>query len=173
MIKSTQNGASILTPHYDLIDQSSLDAQLTKDATLWKLEAISRTGQGRRIMAAVGGVEHTLYGISGSQMDLGLLSEYQYDNRNTINAPPTSADNDVFVGARLTLNDAQNTTLLAGAIVDRKTKSSTFSLDAERRLNDNLKLTLEARLFANIKTKDALAGIKSDDVLIVRLRSYF
>lgn len=173
LIKTSKNGTTVLTPHYDLIDQSSLDMQHTTDATLWKLEAISRRGHGERFFAAVGGFEHTLYGIADSQADLGLLAEYQYDGRDAATAPVTSADDDVFIGARLTLNDEQDTSLLAGALVDRATQSTVMSLEAERRLTDQLKLAIEARVLTNIDARDILSSIEDDDVLIVRLSSYF
>jgi len=36
-------GNSVLIPHYELIDQTSADVQLTTDAWLWKLEMIHRS----------------------------------------------------------------------------------------------------------------------------------
>ena len=173
LIKTSKNGGAVLVPHYDLIDQTSLDVQLTENATLWKLEAISRDGQGERFFAAVGGFEHTLYAVADSQADLGLLAEYQYDGRDAATAPATSADDDVFVGARLTLNDEQDTSLLAGALVDRATQSTVLSIEAERRLSDQLKLTIEGRVLTNIDRRDVLAGIQNDDVLILRMSTYF
>jgi len=173
MISVTVNGVSMRRPHYDLIDQTSLEAQLTKDATLWKFEAISRTGQGKRFAAAVGGVEHTLYRTFDTQADLGLLAEYQYDGRNLANAPATSSDNDVFIGTRLTLNDENDSSMLAGALVDVATQTTFISLEAERRLSDRFKASLEARLFTNIDAGDPLAELQKDDHMIVRLSSYF
>jgi len=173
LIQTVKNGATVLVPHYDLIDQTGMDAQLTKDATLWKVEAITRSGHGKRFYAAVAGFEHTLYAIGDSHADLGLLAEYQYDGRSVSTAPSTSANDDVFVGARLTLNDEQDTSLLAGAVVDRSTRSTALSLEAERRLSDRFKLALEGRVLTNIDDRDALYAIRNDDVLIVRLSTYF
>lgn len=173
LISTTVNGTTVLVPHYDLIDQTSLDAQLTKDATLWKLEAISRSGHGRRFYAVVAGFEHTLYGVAGTRADLGLLAEYQYDGRQAATAPATAADDDVFVGARLTLNDEQDTSLLAGAVVDRSTGSTLLSIEAERRLSDRFRVSLEGRFLINIDSRDPLAAIQNDDALTVRLSAYF
>ncbi len=173
LIPTPRNGVTFLVPRYDLISQLGLDTQLTRDATLWKLEAISRTGHGSRFYAAVAGVEHTLYGIAGTRADLGLLTEYQYDGRNPATAPVANEDRDIFVGARLTLNDEQDTAMLAGAVVDRTTRSTILSFEAERRLNDGAKLTVEVRIFTHIDARDTLAGIKNDDVLIARLSTYF
>ena len=90
------DGQSLL-PVYDQIDQVGLDLQYTKDAWLWKLEAIARDGLSHSFAAAVGGFEYTLYQVSETSADVGLLLEYQYDGRNEFE-PVSIADNDVFVG---------------------------------------------------------------------------
>ncbi len=65
-------GLAGLTPFYDQINQSALDLQYTSGNWLWKLEAISRSGQGPQFWAAVGGFEWTLFGILGTSADFGL-----------------------------------------------------------------------------------------------------
>jgi len=65
------------------------------------------------------------------------------------------------------------TALLAGALVDRSTRPTILLLEAERRLKNRAKLTPEAHVFTHINARDALAGIKNDDVLIARLSAYF
>jgi hypothetical protein len=173
LLSVTNNGVSMRRPHYDQIDQTSLEAQLTKDATLWKFEAISRSGQGNRFAAVVGGVEHTLYGTFETQADLGLLVEYQYDGRDMANAPSTASDNDVFIGARLTLNDENDSSLLAGALIDAATQTTLISVEAERRLSDHFKMSFEAKVFTNVDAGDPLVELRADDHMIIRVSSYF
>jgi len=165
-------GQPILTPHYDLIDQTGLDLQLTTGAWLWKLEAIMRSGQGDRFFATVGGFEYTFYQVGGGNADVGVLAEYLYDGRD-VTAPATLADDDVFLGARLSLNDPQDSTLLAGAIVDRASRAAIALVEAERRLGDNWKLELEGRLFFAVPAGDVLFGIRDDDHITLRLTRYF
>jgi len=55
-------------------------------------------------------------------------------------------DDDVFVGARLALNDAQSSELLVGAAVDRNSRAYQLSVEAERRLGDRWKLELLTRI---------------------------
>jgi hypothetical protein len=165
-------GRPVLVPHYDQIDQTGLDVQLTTGAWLWKLEAMTRGGHGDRFMAAVGGFEHTFFQIGGGNADLGLLAEYLYDGRDAA-APATSADDDVFLGARLTLNDPQDSMLLAGAVVDRSTRATSLSVEAERRLGDSWKLELEGRLFFGVPPEDVLFGIRDDDHVTLRLTRFF
>ena len=168
------DGRVVLIPRYDQIDQTSLDAQLTKDAWLWKLEAITRSGQGDRFFATVAGFEYTLFGIFDSNADLGLLAEYLYDGRDEDDAPGVITDDDIFLGARATLNDEQDTTFLIGGIIDREEQSTLFSIEAERRLGEFWKLELEGRLFLNIDDEDLiLNGIRDDDVVTLRLTRFF
>ena len=131
-----EGGSAVWVPHYDRIDQTSLDIQATIDEWLWKLEAMSRSGQGDRFGAFVAGVEYTYFGISESGADLGLLAEYQYDGRDS-DAPSVSSDNDIFLGARYTLNDAEDTDILGGVVYDHENHTSFFQVEADTRLNDN------------------------------------
>ncbi|MBL4774707.1 MAG: hypothetical protein JKY87_01430 [Mariprofundus sp.] len=93
-------GTIIAVPHYNQIGQTGFEFQLTTNNTLWKAEAFSRSGHGKRFYAAVAGFEHTLYGVFDSSMDIGLLMGYLSDNRDPSLAPSSSADNDLFAGLR-------------------------------------------------------------------------
>ena len=110
-----EDGTAFL-PHYDQLDQFGVDLQYTRDAWLWKLEAIARDGYSHSYAAAVGGFEYTFYQVGESAADIGLLLEYQYDGRNELE-PITLNDNDLFVGTRLALNDTQDTSVLRGRCV--------------------------------------------------------
>ena len=137
-------GRTVLIPVYKTIDQTGLDVQATKGDWLWKLEVISRSGQGDRYTAATGGFEYTLYGIMESSADIGLIAEYLYDDRG--HAATTPFADDLFLGARLAMNDEASSELLAGTIVDLENQSRVFSIEASRRLGDDWKLSLEGRL---------------------------
>jgi hypothetical protein len=169
LIPTIKSGNLLLVPHYDQIDQTGLDLQLTTKATLWKLEAIMRGGHGDRFAAVVGGLEHTFFGVLKTRADLGLLAEYLYDGRNPDTAPPTSAEDDFFVGTRLTLNDEQDTAFLAGAVIDRTSQATLLFVEAERRLGERWKLELEGRFFINVPDDDPIAAIRDDDFVKLRL----
>ncbi len=162
----------ILRPVYDQIDQSSVDIQLTQDATLWKVEALTRGGQGRRFGAVVAGLEHTLYQIFGSSADLGLLAEYLYDGRDEARAPPIFQDNDIFAAARLALNDVQDTSVLAGAIVDAEDGSTFVTAEAERRIGNDWKIEFEARFFVGFSSSQFETALAEDDFVTLRLTRF-
>ena len=166
------DGVSAFRPHYDLIDQTGLDAQLTSGPWLWKLEAMGRAGQGKRFGAGVAGFEYTFYQIADSAADIGLLAEYLYDGRDQ-NAPATLGNNDIFVGARLALNNEQDTSVLAGAIVDNENQETFVSFEAEHRLSDYWKGEVEARWSARVPNDGFFSGARNDDFLMVRLARFF
>ena len=158
---------------YDLIHQTSLDAQYTTGPWLLKLEALTRDGHdGDRFFAAVGGFEYTLFGIFESAADLGLLAEYLHDGRDD-ETPATPFEDDLFLGARLALNDVEDTELLAGVILDADQEERIFSVEFERRLSDNLNLEIEGQLFDNINENGLLSGFEKDSFLEIRLSWFF
>jgi len=170
-----------LIPHYDLIHQTSIDIQGAVGNWLWKLEAITRSGQGKkRFFAAVAGFEYTHYGVLGSNADLGLLMEYLYDDRD-FTAPPTPFNNDLFFGFRLNLNDTPDTQLIVSNTIDFETQASIFSLNASRRLGDKWRIEAETTLFLNVtsndltkgQSKDILTGMRKDDYFQIRLVRFF
>lgn len=174
--------------YYEIIDQAGLDVQYTHEGWLLKFEGISRSGQGNHFVAAAGGFEYTFYSVFGSDCDLGVLSEYLYDSRdNQVRFTPPAAfpppprtydpinfaDNDLFGGLRLTLNDAQSTELLAGAIVDLHTHANSWFVEASRRLGENFKLSLEARIFSTGPDTEPLRVFRKDDFVQLELAWYF
>jgi hypothetical protein len=167
----------VLIPEYELINQTAADIQYTTGAWLWKLEALFRQGQKNRLgreqnyAAFAGGFEYTLYGILESNADLGLIAEYLRDTR--LDKATTAFQNDLFVAARLALNDAQDTNLLAGVVQDLSYGTRLFSVEANRRIGDSLKLTLEVRLFTDVDRGDILDGLRDDDMIQLELGYYF
>jgi len=164
-------GRTVLIPIYDTIDQTALDLQATKDDWLWKLELISRSGFGKRYTAATVGFEYTLYNLIDSGSDLGLIAEYLYDSRDTF--ATTAFENDVFLGARLAMNDEASSELLAGFILDADDSSRIMSIEASRRLGDDWKINLEARFFSNISQQNFLSSFRKDDFVQLELAWYF
>jgi hypothetical protein len=161
-----------LQPYYDQIEQAGVDLQYTRDAWLWKLEAIARNGYAETFAAAVAGFEYSFYQVAASNADLGVLLEYQYDARGA-QEPATIADNDVFVACRLALNDMQDTAVLAGLGYDLDTGETFFNVEAERRIGQSYVLELRARVFAGASPQDITYALASDDYLQLQLSRFF
>ncbi len=161
----------LLAPYYYQLQQAGLELQYTGEAWLWKLEAVHRHTSLEDYWAATGGFEYTFVGINDSALDLGVIGEYLYDSRGTDGLAPFQ--NDLFVGARLTLNDAQSSELLAGAVVDLDHSSKTFRVEASRRIGQSYKLSVEAQLFADVDVNDPLSAFEEDSFVQVELARYF
>ena len=166
------SGGDSLIPFYQVTNQLGVDVQYTREAWLWKLEAIGREGQGDTFGAAVGGFEYTFYQIGKSAADIGVLVEYLYDGRDET-APVTAFDDDVFVGSRLALNDLQDTQVLAGAIVDVDDQSVAAFIEAERRIGSHYKVELEARWFLDTEAQNPLDALDRDSLLSLRISRHF
>ncbi len=165
-------GRDKLIPIYTQMRQWGLDLQYTGAAWLWKLESLVATGGNSSFFAAVAGFEYTRYQLMNSNADFGFLMEYLYDDRN-LHDPPTTFDDDVFVGSRLTLNDTQDTNILAGLIFDRRNSERFYNLEAERRIGESITAGLRLRMFSGAEESSAQYSFESDDYLQIRVTRYF
>ena len=161
-----------LLPVYEQMTQFGMDLQYTHEEWLWKLEAIGRDASSDSFLAAVGGLEYSFYGVRDSAADIGIILEYQYDGRAE-GAPPTIADNDIFVGARFALNDASDTSVLAGFAADLDSRATFFNVEAERRFGDKLSVEMRLRTFMNAEPDDPLFALEHDNYLQLRLNWYY
>ena len=162
-----------LAPHYEQILQFGLDAQLTVESWLLKLEVIHRSGAsnlaGKKetYAAFVGGGEYTFGGIFESDADLGLLAEWLFDGRR--HRANNQYQNDLFLGARLSLNDVQGAAFTLGTLIDLDYGTRTLSLEFERRLTDSVSVEAEAAFLLHVgkgdiaiypTRRDSFAGAK-------------
>nr|VFK51045.1 MAG: hypothetical protein BECKTUN1418D_GA0071000_100442 [Candidatus Kentron sp. TUN] len=168
-----------LIPRYDLINQVGADIQYTSDNWLGKFEGIVREGHGKIFGALVSGIEYTFYQPFREwnqeelkDADLGVLVEYLHDDRDD-SAPSTIFDNDIFLGTRLSFNDTQNTQLLAGVMSDLSRGEYSFNLEAERRINNNVKAELQVRVFGGANSEDPLFSIEKDDYVQLSVFYHF
>ena len=165
-------GGFVLAPHYDVVHRISLDLQATRDAALWKLEALHESGQGGdSYLAWVAGVEYTWFGVTESSFDLGLLVEHLYDGRGE--GAPHPLENDAFAGLRLAFNDEASTDLLAGVIADAEGDATNFVLEASRRIGDGWKVELEARAWTGVDPLDPMFSVQRDDYVQITLSRFF
>jgi len=161
----------VLTPFYDIINQTGLDVQATLDEWLWKAELIHRSGQGETFNAFTGGFEYTFVGVMDSVADFGVIAEYLYDDRGT--DATTGFDNDVFIGGRLAMNDVASSEVLFGVVADVNKSTRFYNVEASRRFGDSWVLSVEARFFSSGSSSDPLNSIRHDDVVQIELARHF
>ena len=163
--------SGVLKQHYPLIKQVGLDLQYTGEEWLWKLETINREAKKENYTAAVGGFEYSFPAITESGSDLGLLAEYHHDSRGEV--LQAQFQNDLFLAARMSLNDAEGTEFLAGTFFDLDHQTKIFRMEASRRIGKGLKLNIEAQTFMDVDKKDALSKVKKDGFIQIELQKYF
>ena len=166
-----------LIPYYEQIRQFGLDAQLTTDPWLYKMEAIRRGGA-RNLLgreedynAFNVGVERTLYAPFGSAADLTLLAEWHYDGRGR-RATSVWA-NDLFVMGVLAFNDVQSTELVAGILGDLRHDSRALNMELKRRLSDSWSMRLEGIVNLSSDRKDLTYDGRRDSFIGAELRFGF
>ncbi|PCI27073.1 MAG: hypothetical protein COB67_09475 [SAR324 cluster bacterium] len=167
------DGNAVLRPEYKLMNQTGVDIQVTLDNTLLKHESIYRNyndaGEAD-FFSQTSGFEYTFYGVV-AQSDVGLLMEYLSHNKGEDSGD--SFEDDLFIAARITLNDVDSTEILAGVFKDRDTSTTVSRLEASRRVGDSLKVSFETLQFNSIDDADALTAFKKDSYYQLGLSGYF
>ncbi len=157
---------------YPVINQTGLEVQITHDAFLWKLESIYRNADAQDFLALAAGVEYTFSNIDGNGLDIGILGEYLYDERDELAL--NALQNDVFFGSRIAFNDTQDTSFLIGGIADLKSSSKIFSLEASRRFGSTWTAEVEARIFNSIDQNELILGnFQDDSFLRISISKFF
>ena len=157
---------------YPVIHQAGLDLQITHNAFLWKLESIYRYAEAQEFVALTAGLEYTFSNIDGNGLDIGLLGEYLYDERDELAL--NALQNDIFFGSRIAFNDTQDTSILIGGISDLESSSTIFSLEASRRFGSTWTAEIEARIFNDIDQNEfILSNFREDSFLRISISKYF
>ena len=164
-----------LAPYYPQIRQFGLDAQLTADAWLFKLEAIRRTGAPSRpnpryplgqeegYIAFALGTEYTVYSVLDSTSDLSLLGEWNRDDRGRQSS--SQFQSDLFLAARLAFNDVNGTELVAGLVADTDYSTRTMTVEWRRRLSGQWSVRLEAVVFLDAGEADPVYATRRDSFI--------
>ena len=166
------DSAGNIDAFYPVINQTGLDLQVTHNAFLWKLESVYRSSKAQDFFALVAGLEFTFSNIDGNGLDIGLLGEYLYDERDELAL--NALQNDVFFGSRIAFNETQDTSILIGGISDLESSSKIFSIEASRRFGSTWTAEIEARIFSNIDTNEfILSNFQEDSFLRFSISKYF
>jgi hypothetical protein len=158
-------------PFYQQIDQVGLDLQATIGSWLFKVEALNQQNDTEDFSATQFGFEYTLYGVFGSLADLGLLTEYGWDERGE--DALSVSQNDIYVGGRLTLNDSRDSDLLFGVGHDLDYDSQSLLLEASTRLSDNWSIEVQGIVIDADDASDVARFFDRDDRIQLTVERYF
>jgi hypothetical protein len=100
------------------------------------------------------------------------MLEVLWDGRDS-KAPTTIFDNDICVGARLALNDIDDTVLQLDDTIDWRSGGQLLRLKGERRIGSDWKLAAEINLFVGVRDDPLLWTYREDDHAMIRLRRFF
>ena len=186
LLEAVVSGGQVaLLPYYPVIDQTGVDAQALLGDWALKLEGFARSGFDNRYHAVNLGLEKTFFAVGGSLMDVGLVLEYMYDERQQ-EAFNTLFENDWVVGGRFQFNNYADTTLLVGYIRDARSSEYLFSVEGSHRLSDVWQLNMEMRGFGGSPRINAqttveqllspdykASWLRSEDYVQLELRRFF
>jgi hypothetical protein len=164
-------GRPVLIPRYEVIHQTSIDLQGAVGDWLWKFETLRRKGQGETFVAATGGFEYTFYGIFEGSSDLGVLTEIMWDERGQSASSPFNRD--LFLGLRWAANDVDGSEVLTGVVSDWSHGSRFFNLEASRRIGNDWKFGVQARLWSHVDEEDPFIGFNRDDYVELKISRFF
>lgn len=160
----------LLIPYYSHIDQLGVEAEYINEGWALKFEGIAVDSIIKNYQSTVTGVEYTFSGLFGSDLDMTFITEYLWDSRD--DSSPGFMERDLGMGARFTLNDESDTTLLAGLLWDTETHEKLASIEGERRLFSDFKIKLLARVMMergepelDDTTAEILAALASSPLL--------
>ena len=164
----SQKKLSGLTPYYETIDQTGLEALYLIGSLALKLEAITRSGQEDRFSALTAGFEYTQIGILDSRLDLGWLFEINHDDR--IYSSP------FILGTRLTFNDNFDTQLLFGVSYNDSSSEISSVIEASRRIGACCMISLESIYFGDMDEENGQLKLfepfKEDDFFRIEFTYY-
>lgn len=172
-----------LVPYYPQITQAAVEMQYTHEFWLWKLEALTRSGEeGGRYAASAFGFEYTIEGWLDTAADLGLVAEYNWDERGA--EAPTYLNDDVALGTRLALNNEADTDFLLGMVYDPATSERLWLIEGHHRIGEDWKVNVESFLVSSSHPPsplewltqddtDRLAPVSRDDYIQIELVRYF
>ena len=165
-----QSKQVVLTPYYQQMSQIGLEAQITYDNFLGKLELTRRQSQyDGTTIAAVAGLEYTQVGVFDSSVDLGFLLEYLYDEREY----STPFANDAFVALRLSMNNIAQSNYLLGVYLDKETLNSAWRFEMNTRIQDGMTVNVEVQAFSDQKKYELFYDFRDDDYVKVETQWYF
>jgi len=155
---------------YELINQVGIDIQAYTGSMLWKFEGAYRESNRKAIRSFVVGGEYTFSNLFRSGADLGFIVEYNYDDRGI--ELLTALDDDMFYGLRFALNDRQSTDFLGGYIVDNDNGTQRYFLEANRRLGNSWKLSINASGYNNVAQTEFIYLLRADGFIGISLYKY-
>ncbi|MBX2879680.1 MAG: hypothetical protein KTR32_07105 [Granulosicoccus sp.] len=170
LLISNDNGAT-LQPFYIQMEQIGIDLQATLESWLLKAELVHQSGDLiEDHVESVVGFEYSFYGVAESAVDIGIVAEHLWDQRD--DSPPL-LQNDLLLGLRFALNDEQSSEALIGILGDLDGGGQQLSLEASRRIGNSLKISADAAVWMGTEEADPLHALRNEDYVQIEIAYFF
>lgn len=163
-----QSNSSI---YYSRLAQFGIDASYLVGDWTFKFEGVNRDIGNDTYMAGMIGAERTYSGIFHKPWDITYYIEYNNDSRGQNSQ--AVLQNDLFLGARLALNDEASTEFKLGGFFDLASADRSMRLEINRRLSDKWKARFIGQSFYVRDTQDVLYMYHDDSYAQIDLIRYF
>jgi hypothetical protein len=161
-----------LVPFYEQINQTGLELQYIYQEWIWKLEGLYRSGERNgNFFAAQFGFEYTWYGAFGTSADVGVLTEWAWDERG--DKSTYFANHDIMPGVRIAFNDFGSSELLTGYSIDYENGSDVLLVEGSTRVGDHWRGKIQAFYFLTTDPSDFSYFVRNDDFIQVSLAYYY
>ena len=157
-----------IAPYYERMRSVGLELQYTGESILYKFEGLTGTQSGKDFDALVLGTEKTVYTIFETQWDMGVLFEYQYDDR-----AQAQINQMIVSGVRLTANDEFDTSIVLLYTSDKDLNQSLIGLEASRRLRSGMTLDFNYLLYQSDGQDLPFYSLIDDSEFSLKLGYYF
>lgn len=157
---------------YERLDQSGLEFQYVAADSVLKAEVIHRDTGGQSFWGGGAGLETGFSHVGGGAGDLSVYAEYYADTRGA-GSPLTPFQHDVFIGARYTRNDVNDSVFELRSTYDLDWHSNLLEARFTRRIGGNAVLSLFLIKPVNAAGDPALRGLERDAHLKLGLARYF
>jgi len=137
---------------------------LVHNSNLYKLEAVYTNIKEDKIISdyihIAGGIEHTLDALDNGN-EIGLIAEYYYyknlenDKLDDLSLGQVF-QNDLFLGTRYSFNDADDSNIVGGVIIDTQYDEQSYYFEYQTRIYDIVKIKLDYRYIEPSNTHDTV-----------------
>ena len=134
-----------LLPVYEKINRSGLSYIKNQGDVLYKFEFAYQTGGVEQYESIAGGIEYAYGSVFSSNIEMSLNFEFVWDSREQV--PTQLFDHDVGVAASFNFNDASDSLLMFGVVIDYKYSEAMSYGFFRRNFGDQWSMSLIGQFF--------------------------
>jgi hypothetical protein len=159
-------------PYYQDVEKTGATLVYSNSDLQLRFEGIYQNSNVDEYFATVIGGDYTWNNFAGKEGSLTLAIEYLYDERGK-NNPFIVFEDDIFIGVNYRLNNTLDTRFSLGGFIDLDSSAQLYTLSASTRVNDSIRVELNATTVSTSGYNDPLAFIANDNFVEMNFIKYF